>query len=86
MLRGVAGVQLVGGDGLNDLPHVYIRGTISIMGKNEPLFIVNGREQDKSLISLIMPSMVKYIQVLKGTDAAIYGARGAGGVIVITLK
>jgi len=38
-----------------------------------------------SSIDNISPRQVKSITVLKGSDAAIYGSRGAGGVIMITM-
>lgn len=63
---------------------ILIRGVGSITQSNTPLYVVNGIP----VMSLdhIAPSQVKSISVLKGSSAAIYGVRGANGVIVITLK
>ena len=63
---------------------ITIRGENSINSSTEPLFIVNGAPQTS--IDWINPNDVKSIDVLKDSATAIYGARGANGVIVITLK
>ena len=67
-----------------DPPKVYVRGVNSVNGNTDPLFIVDGVEvQD---ISYINPSDVSSIDVLKDSSTAIYGSRGACGVIIITLR
>ncbi|MBN2235941.1 MAG: TonB-dependent receptor plug domain-containing protein [Bacteroidales bacterium] len=63
---------------------IIIRGVSSINLSSEPLYVVNG--SPVSSIADISPNDVKSISVLKGSSAAIYGARGANGVIIITLK
>ncbi|HAG15560.1 MAG TPA: hypothetical protein DCG69_03415 [Bacteroidales bacterium] len=63
---------------------IVIRGLSSINLSSEPLYVVNG--SPISNIADISPNDVKSISVLKGSSAAIYGARGANGVIVIVLK
>ncbi len=64
---------------------VTIRGENSINSSTEPLFIVNGAPQTS--IDWINPNDVKSIDVLKDAgSAAIYGSRGANGVIIINLK
>lgn len=78
MIRGkVPGVSVIG-------TKIKIRGTRSANGPTDPMFIVNGNEAYS--IDNISPVLVESITVLKGTEAAIYGSRGANGVIVITLK
>ena len=78
MIRGeVPGVQVVG-------TQILIRGMSSINAGNDPLLVVNGMAV--SSIDNISPREVKSISVLKGSDAAIYGSRAAGGVILIDLK
>lgn len=78
MIRGkVAGVEVSGRS-------IKIRGTNSLNVSTEPLFVVDGvivREIDD-----IAPETVRSIEVLKGPDASVYGARGSNGVIVITRK
>lgn len=61
---------------------IYIRGINSI-NNTDPLFIVDGIVVPS--IEDIRPSMVESITVLKGSDASIYGSRGANGVIMITM-
>ncbi len=63
---------------------IVIRGLSSINLSSEPLYVVNG--SPVSSISDISPNDVKSISVLKGSSAAIYGSRGANGVILIRLK
>ena len=64
---------------------VTIRGASSIYGSNEPLYIVDSVPVDD--ISHIAPINIKSVEVLKdAASAAVYGARGANGVILITLK
>jgi TonB-dependent SusC/RagA subfamily outer membrane receptor len=78
MIRGeVPGVQVVG-------TQIQIRGISSINSSNDPLLVVDGMAV--SSIDNISPREVKSISVLKGSDAAIYGSRAAGGVILINLK
>jgi TonB-dependent SusC/RagA subfamily outer membrane receptor len=61
---------------------ITIRGINSI-NSNDPLFIVNGIPG--SSIDDISPKSVKSIEILKGSNASIYGSRGANGVVLITL-
>lgn len=74
----VAGVEVNG-------TQIRIRGDRSILGNNEPLILVDGMVTDD--ISYISPDQVERIDVLKdAASAAIYGSRGANGVILITLR
>jgi len=71
------------------VPGVQVSGTsIMIRSVNsatmeEPLFVVDG--VPVNTIDNIDPQNVKSIEVLKGSAASIYGSRGSGGVILITL-
>ncbi len=74
----VAGVDVVG-------TSIRIRGERSINGSNEPLIIVDGMET--SDISNLSPDEVQTIDVLKdAATTAMYGSRGANGVILITTR
>jgi len=65
---------------------IRIRGMRSILGSNDPLFVVDGIPFQGSL-SDINPDDVASIDVLKDASAtAIYGSRGANGVILVTTK
>jgi len=61
---------------------VVIRG-VGSNNSTDPLFVVDGVVVPT--IESISPQLVKSIEVLKGADASIYGARGANGVVMITL-
>ncbi len=77
MIQGkVPGVQVTG-------CKITIRGVNSINLSTDPLFVVDGVIVNS--IDHLNPRQVKSITVLKGSDAAIYGSRGAGGVIMITM-
>lgn len=73
---------------------VRVRGTNSIRGSSEPLFIVDGVQfnngggvNDLSPLSTINPNDIASVEVLKdASSTAIYGARGANGVVIITTK
>lgn len=77
MIRGkVPGVQVNGNV-------ITIRGVNSINAGTEPLYVVDGIVVNS--LDNISPRQVKSITVLKGSDAAIYGSRAAGGVILVTM-
>ena len=64
---------------------IRIRGTNSINSSSEPLFVVDGFAGAD--VSMLNPSDVQAIDVLKDASAtAIYGSRGANGVILITTR
>ena len=64
---------------------IRIRGTTSLNGSNEPLYVVDGVPVDD--LKFLAPSDIENIQILKdASSAAIYGSRGANGVIIITTK
>ncbi len=69
---------------------VRIRGGSSIYGNNDPLYIVDGTPFEpgpNGALSGIPVSEIESIKVLKdATDTAMYGVRGANGVIVIKTK
>lgn len=65
---------------------VRIRGDNSIIGNNEPLYVVDGFPITGG-IDYLNPSDIESISILKDASAtAIYGSRGANGVIIITSK
>lgn len=66
---------------------ILIRGIGSISRSAEPLIIVNGMPVDYDYLNSLNPEDVESVQVLKDASAtAIYGARGANGVIMITTQ
>src|SRR5690554_4501575 len=71
------------GGGLN----VRIRGTNSIQGSNEPLYVVDGFPIFGNNPTVLNNTDIESIEVLKDASAtAIYGSRGANGVVIITTK
>ena len=82
------GVQVISssGDPASNGSSIRIRGFGSMSASNAPLMIVDGMPYDGA-ISDINPSDVESMSVLKDAAAsAIYGARGANGVVLITTK
>lgn len=68
-------------------PYVRIRGISSLIGGNDPLVVVDGIQGNMDLLNQIPPTEIASIDVLKDASAtAIYGSRGAPGVIIITTK
>ena len=64
--------------------NMTLRGTRSINGSNEPLFIIDGMEGSYDELN---PNDIASIEVLKdASSTAVYGAAGANGVIIITTK
>lgn len=82
----LAGVQVVTTEGSPDAEVVIrVRGGGSITGDNTPLYIVDGFPVES--ISDISPADIESIDVLKdASSTAIYGSRGANGVIIISTK
>ncbi|MET0463876.1 MAG: TonB-dependent receptor [Chitinophagaceae bacterium] len=65
---------------------IKIRGGGSISGDNSPIYIVDGIQVENAL-SFLAPSEIESVDVLKdAASTAIYGARGANGVVIITTK
>jgi len=83
----VAGVQVTqseGGPGSSI--SIRVRGGISITQSNEPLYVIDGFPSEDGMAELD-PGEIESIDILKDASAtAIYGARGANGVVVITTK
>lgn len=85
MLQGaVPGLNITTSSGImNDTPDINIRGYTSINGAS-PMVLIDGAEGD---LSRVNPHDVESISVIKdGAAAAVYGARAAFGVILVTTK
>ncbi len=72
-------VQIINGD-------IIIRGNASISGPTPALIVVDGTPVPQASFNAMSPSNVKSINVIKDGTSAIYGARGANGVIVVETK
>jgi len=67
--------------------NVNLRGITSVNGNTEPLFIIDGAPVDQDNFRSLNPNEIASISVLKDAGAtAIYGNRGANGVIIIKTK
>ena len=86
----IAGVQVVASDGQpGEGANIVIRGsnTVSDESDGTPLYVIDGFATDDPNAGAINPAAIESIDVLKDASAtAIYGARGANGVIIITTK
>nr|WP_294894512.1 TonB-dependent receptor [uncultured Pedobacter sp.] len=84
----VPGVQVVSPDGMpGAAPSIVIRGGNSVTQDNSPLYVVDGFPIENFDNNSINPSDIESIDILKdASSAAIYGSRGANGVIIITTK
>jgi TonB-dependent starch-binding outer membrane protein SusC len=68
-------------------PSIRIRGIGSLIGGNDPLVVVDGIQGNMDLLNQIPPSEIENIDILKDASAtAVYGSRGAPGVLIVTTK
>ena len=82
-IAGVITSQSSGTPGA-DNAQIYIRGRATFAGEDQPLILVDGVERE---FSQIAPDDIQTISVLKDASAtAVYGVRGANGVILVTTK
>ena len=89
MLQGrAAGVQVDQNNGTPGAPlTIRIRGTNSINASSEPLYVIDGFPTNDGVGVTISPDDIASISILKdAASAAIYGSRGANGVVIITTK
>ena len=84
----VAGVVVTTSDGaLGAEANITIRGNNSLTQSSAPLYIIDGLPTESSMATALNSADIESIDILKDASAtAIYGARGANGVIVITTK
>ncbi len=68
-------------------PGVRIRGITSLIGGSNPLVVIDGVQGNIDLLNQLPPEEIESIDILKDASAtAIYGSRGAPGVILVTTK
>ena len=83
----VAGVDISSNERPGTVPNINIRGVRSLTASNTPLFVVDNIPLITGGIENINPGDIESIDVLKDASAtAIYGSRGANGVVIITTK
>lgn len=84
-----AGVNVTsnGLDRMAMLNSVRVRGTTSITGGNDPLVLIDGVTSDVTTLSTIYPADIESFRILKNAaETAMYGSRGASGVIEVKTK
>ncbi|TDQ11519.1 SusC/RagA family TonB-linked outer membrane protein [Pedobacter metabolipauper] len=84
----VAGLQVSSVDGQpGSAVNIVIRGNNSITQDNSPLIVIDGFPTENPDLNMINPDDIESIEILKDASAtAIYGARGANGVLMVTTK
>lgn len=84
----ITGVQVTSTDGTpGEALNIVIRGGNSITGSNSPLYVIDGIPMEDFDPASVSTRDIKSFDILKDASAtAIYGARGANGVILITTK
>jgi len=83
----VSGVDITSNERPGEMGSVLIRGARSLSASNSPLYVVDGIPLAAGGIEALNPSDIESIDVLKDASAtAIYGSRGANGVIMVTTK
>lgn len=84
----LAGVAVSSPDGQpGSVPNIVIRGNNSISQSSSPLYVIDGFPIEDASLGSLNPSDIESMDVLKDASAtAIYGARGANGVVIITTK
>lgn len=87
LVGAMPGIQVTTANGQpGSSPSIYIRGMGSMSASNDPLIVLDGMPYDNS-ISSINPADIDNISVLKdASSTALYGARAANGVLMITTK
>ncbi|HEY0040796.1 MAG TPA: TonB-dependent receptor plug domain-containing protein, partial [Flavisolibacter sp.] len=82
-----AGVDVTSNERPGEVGGILIRGVRSISGSNGPLYVVDDVPLNFGGINAINPNDIETINILKDASAtAIYGSRGANGVVLITTK
>ncbi len=82
-----AGVEITTNSRPGELGDVRIRGSRSIDNSNDPLYVVDGIPLTAGSINDLNPNDIESMEILKDASAtAIYGSRGANGVVLITTK
>ncbi len=83
----VAGVDITSNERPGQVGSINIRGVRSLTASNTPLFVVDGIPLSTGGIEYINPNDIEAIDILKDASAtAIYGSRGANGVVIVSTK
>src|SRR5690606_37823484 len=82
-----AGLDVTSNERPGEMGSIRVRGERSLLASNSPLYVVDGVPLSSGGIEFLNPKDIEAIDVLKDASAtAIYGSRGANGVIIVTTK
>jgi len=82
-----AGVDITSNERPGQLGSILIRGVRSLTASNSPLFVLDGIPLQAGGIDAINPNDIEAIDILKDASAtAVFGSRGANGVVLVTTK
>ena len=82
-----SGVDVTSNERPGEVGSIRVRGNRSLLASNSPLYVVDGVPLNSGGIEFINPKDIATMDVLKDASAtAIYGSRGANGVIIVTTK
>ena len=84
----IAGVQITSNEGMpGEEVNIIVRGTNSVTQSNTPLYVIDGFPLEDASLNTLNPSDIASISILKDASAtALYGARAANGVVIVTTK
>jgi len=81
ILRRLPGIRIIGSSLGGE--QILVRGVSSILGGTSPLFMIDGFPVEEEFFRNFPVGDIEFIDLLKGNETAIYGARGANGVILL---
>jgi len=85
-ISGLVSYQRTGEPGMDDASF-FVRGVTSLTYANGPMILIDGMEMSSSDLARVQPDDIASFSIMKdATATALYGARGANGVILITTK
>ncbi len=84
----VSGLQVSTiGSGVNGGTRIILRGNRTITGSNEALVVIDNAISSNAVLSQLPPDVIESMNIIKGAQgAALYGAQGVNGVIIVTTK
>ncbi|MCY0969299.1 vWA domain-containing protein [Chryseobacterium wangxinyae] len=83
----VSGLQIASINATPGSASILIRGSKSLSGGKNPLYVINGVVSDQNSLAALNPNKIESVSVLKDASAtAIYGSRASNGVIIIKTK
>lgn len=83
----IAGMNVTTNSRPGELASITIRGNRSLLADNAPLYVIDGIPLTAGSMGDINPSDIESLEILKDASAAaIYGSRGANGVVLVTTK